>query len=69
MYGLWQRAWGKKGKNEVENEGDVNARLFGVLVKEHGCEVLNEDEMGRTALDVAAAVGHEEILKLFQRRK
>ncbi|KAJ8067271.1 hypothetical protein OCU04_004632 [Sclerotinia nivalis] len=55
--------WGR-----VNGEGDPTARLFEVLVKEYGCEVLDEDEKGRTALDIAAAVGNEEILKLFQRR-
>ncbi|TGO81526.1 hypothetical protein BPOR_1119g00020 [Botrytis porri] len=29
---------------------------FGVLVKKYGCEVLDEDSKGRTALDIAAAV-------------
>ncbi|KAF7870303.1 hypothetical protein EAF04_004049 [Stromatinia cepivora] len=53
----------------VNEEGDPTARLFEVLVKEYGCEVLDEDEKGRTALDIAAAVGNEEILKLFQRRR
>ncbi|KAI9642049.1 hypothetical protein NHQ30_009920 [Ciborinia camelliae] len=55
--------------HKVIKEGDPNARLFGVLVKEYGCEVLDEDEKGRTALDIAAAMGNQEILKLFQRSK
>lgn len=32
-----------------------------------GCEPLQEDGQGRTALDVAAAVGNEGILGLFRR--
>ncbi|KAM0310192.1 hypothetical protein ACHAO8_008360 [Botrytis cinerea] len=51
------------------NSGEVRAELFEVLVKKYGCEVLDEDSKGRTALDIAAAVGSKEILKLFQRRK
>ncbi|KAF5876996.1 putative ankyrin repeat protein [Botrytis fragariae] len=47
----------------------ARADLFEALVKKYGCEVLDEDSKGRTALDIAAAVGNEEILKLFQRRK
>jgi ankyrin repeat protein len=53
-----------EGKEEVSD-----ARLFRLLVKDYGCEVLDEDEKGRTALDVAAAMGNEVILKLYQRGK
>ncbi|KAF7889949.1 uncharacterized protein EAF02_002364 [Botrytis sinoallii] len=47
----------------------ARADLFEALVKKYGCEVLDEDSKGRTALDIAAAMGNEEILELFQRRK
>ncbi|KAF7954219.1 hypothetical protein EAE96_005348 [Botrytis aclada] len=50
-------------------EGIAERHWFEVSVRKYGCEVLDEDSKGRTALDIAAAVGNEEILKLFQRRK
>jgi ankyrin repeat protein len=46
----------------------TNASLFRRLV-DLGCDPLQEDKNGRTALDVAAAVGNVEILKLYQRKK
>ncbi|TEY39691.1 hypothetical protein BOTCAL_0454g00020 [Botryotinia calthae] len=55
--------------NHGRDLGKTRAELFEALVKKYGCEVLDEDSKGRTALDIAAAVGNEEILKLFQRRK
>jgi ankyrin repeat protein len=42
--------------------------LFHDLVK-LGCDPLQEDISGKTALDVAAARGHESILELYQRKK
>ncbi|KAI9805730.1 MAG: hypothetical protein M1833_005223 [Piccolia ochrophora] len=51
-----------------EKKLDYNAELFERLVG-LGCDPLREDEGGRTALDVAAAVGNEGILRLYQRRK
>ena len=45
-----------------------NAKLFSRLV-ELGCDPLQEDNDGRTALDVAAAMGNEGILRLYQRKK
>ncbi|EDO02691.1 hypothetical protein SS1G_05168 [Sclerotinia sclerotiorum 1980 UF-70] len=57
-------AWRK-----VNEERNPVAQLFEVLVKEYGCEVLDEDEKGRTALDIAAAVGNQKILELFQRKR
>ncbi|TGO27127.1 hypothetical protein BPAE_0047g00430 [Botrytis paeoniae] len=55
--------------NYREDKKKARADLFEALVKKYGCEVLDEDSKGRTALDIAAAMGNEEILKLFQRRK
>ncbi|KAF7933838.1 uncharacterized protein EAE98_003547 [Botrytis deweyae] len=54
---------------EREELKKARADLFEALVKKYGCEVLDEDSKGRTALDIAAAMGNEEILELFQRRK
>ena len=45
-----------------------NTNLFSRLV-ESGCDPLQEDNNGRTALDVAAAIGNEGILRLYQRKK
>jgi ankyrin repeat protein len=47
---------------------DYNAEVFRALV-ELGCDPLKEDEEGRTALDVAAAMGNQGILGLYQRKK
>jgi ankyrin repeat protein len=47
---------------------EFNANLFSRLV-ELGCEPLQEDQMGRTALDVAAGRKHEKILELYRRKK
>ncbi|TGO16290.1 hypothetical protein BTUL_0030g00180 [Botrytis tulipae] len=52
-----------------EERKKARADLFEALVKKYGCEVLDEDSKGRTALDIAAAMGNEEILELFQRGK
>ncbi|KAF7952041.1 uncharacterized protein EAE97_001538 [Botrytis byssoidea] len=52
-----------------EERKKARADLFEALAKKYGCEVLDEDSKGRTALDIAAAMGNEEILELFQRRK
>jgi ankyrin repeat protein len=51
-----------------KDDEDTNASLFRRLV-DLGCDPLQEDKNGRTALDVAAAVGNVEILKLYQRKK
>jgi ankyrin repeat protein len=58
---------GVLGKN-AHGEVDYNARVFKRLI-ELGCDLLQEDEEGRTALDVAAAMGNDGILRLFQRKK
>jgi ankyrin repeat protein len=47
---------------------NYNADLFKEVL-EQGCDPLLEDKNGRTALDIAAAMGNEEILKLYQRTK
>jgi ankyrin repeat protein len=47
---------------------NYNADLFKEVL-EQGCDPLLEDENGRTALDIAAVVRNEEILKLYQRTK
>ncbi|KAF7898209.1 hypothetical protein EAF00_004655 [Botryotinia globosa] len=52
-----------------EERTKARADLFEALVKRYGCEVLDEDSKGSKALDIAAAMGNEEILELFQRRK
>lgn len=51
-----------------KEDEDNNASLFRRLV-DLGCDPLQEDKNGRTALDVAAAVGNVGILKLYQRKK
>jgi ankyrin repeat protein len=62
------------GKSSKDWRGDgkerqaYNAKLFAVFL-EKGCEVLDEDNQGRTALDIAAVVGNKGILKLFQRKR
>jgi ankyrin repeat protein len=50
------------------DEGPTNIDLFRGLV-DLGCDPLQEDNRGRTALDVAAAVGNNGILGLYQRKK
>ena len=45
-----------------------NATLFRRLV-ELGCDPLQEDGSGRSALDIAALTGNEGILKMYQREK
>ncbi len=57
----------RRGANRPEYSL-YNSKLFSRLV-ELGCDPLLEDKDGRTALDVAAAVGNEGILKLYQRKK
>ena len=52
----------------ARGEVDYNTELFRRLV-ELGCDPLQEDNKGRTALDVAAAMGNEGILGLYQRKK
>lgn len=47
---------------------EYNTVLFKKLVA-LGCDPLQEDVKGRTALDVAAAIGNEGILKLYRRKK
>ncbi|KAH8812997.1 ankyrin repeat-containing domain protein [Xylogone sp. PMI_703] len=52
---------------EKRYKAHYNAMLFKRLV-ELGCDPLLEDEGGRTALDLAVAVGNKEILKLYERK-
>ena len=49
-------------------EVDYNAQLFSRFV-DLGCDPLQEDNEGRTALDIAAAMDNGGILELYQRRK
>lgn len=50
---------------DVKNKEDTVDRFKCLM--EHGCDPLAEDINQRTALDVAAACGNDEILKLFKR--
>ena len=54
----------KNSRGEV----DYHAQLFGRFV-DLGCDPLQEDNEGRTALDIAAAMDNGGILELYQRRK
>jgi ankyrin repeat protein len=47
---------------------DYNAELFRTVL-DQGCDLLLEDDSGRTALDIAAVVGNKGILKLYRRTK
>jgi ankyrin repeat protein len=47
---------------------DTQMEVFQSLVQ-LGCDPLQENGKGRTALDVAAAMGHRSILALYQRKK
>ncbi|KAM3076481.1 hypothetical protein ACMFMG_007293 [Clarireedia jacksonii] len=64
---------GRSSEKRYWCEGDeekqkYNAQLFEALL-EKGCEVLDEDNQGRTALDIAAVMGNKGILKLFERKR
>jgi len=50
------------------DEGDRDIEAFQRLVQ-LGCDPLQEDGEGRTALDIAASVGNDGILGLYQRKK
>jgi ankyrin repeat protein len=56
------------GRRDERSGEEVNAEYFKRIV-DLGCDVLQEDNSGRTALDIAAVVGNDAILKLYQRRK